>query len=219
MQISRLVLYTAHLDNQIDFYKNSLGLEVISKDKDSVEIKIGSTILELIYDKNAKPYHFAINIPSNKEHEALAWLKERVDILKHNGEELIDFINWNAKSMYFYDPDKNIVELIARKNLNIIADEEFDSNQFLEISEIGLAVTDVSGSYRRLNDIEEVELFFGNLDWFCAAGDEHGLCIIINKHKKGWMPSNDEAFTADCMVRGDFNFNFINGEILHALPE
>lgn len=217
MKISRLVLYTSHLDAQIDFYKNTLGLEVISKSKDSAEINIGTTVLELNYNENAKPYHFAINIPSYKEQEALAWLKERVAVLKHNGEELIDFVNWNAKSMYFYDADQNIVELIARKNLAIEVAEKFDSAQFIEISEIGLAVEDVAGSFRRLNDIDEIELFYGNLDWFCAAGDEHGLCIIINKNKKGWMPSNDQAFTTDFKVRGDVNFNFINGKILHTL--
>jgi len=214
MNISRLVLYTSHLDAQIDFYKNTLGVEIISESKHSAKFKIGSTLLELIYEKDAKPYHFAINIPSYKEHEALAWLKQRVEVLKHNGEELIDFINWNAKSMYFYDPDKNIVELIARKNLDIVANEEFSAKQFLEISEIGMAITDVAGAFKALNDIKETPLYFGNLDWFCAAGDEHGLFIIIDKTKKGWMPSNDLAYTSDFKMRGDVNFDFLNGKII-----
>lgn len=214
MKIRRLVLYTSHLSNQIDFYKNTLGVEIISESEHSAVFKIGATLLEFVLAENTKPYHFAINIPSYKEIEALAWLKERVGILKHNGDELIDFVNWNAKSMYFYDADKNIVELIARKNLDIEAGEKFSAKQFLEISEIGMSVKDVSGTFRRLNDVDEMPLYFGNLDWFCAAGDEHGLCIIINQNKKGWMPTNDYAYTANFKLRGDVNFEFLNGKIL-----
>lgn len=214
MKINRLILYTANIKAQKDFYSNVLNVQVLQESLNGIELRFGSTILEFRYDDKAKPYHFAINIPSFMEKEALTWLKQRVEIFKHQGEEIVDFVNWNAKSIYFYDTDKNIVELIARRNLNLVFDGEFSSEQFLEISEIGLAVNDVSGVFEHLNLIGEVPLYFGNLDWFCAAGDEHGLCIIINKNKKGWMPANDQVFTADYMVRGDLNFNFINGKII-----
>ena len=214
MKISRLILYTTNLKAQTDFYKNVLNVEVLQESVDTAELKFGESILEFKQNTHARPYHFAINIPSFMEAEALTWLKQRVEILKHHGDEIVDFVNWNAKSIYFYDKDKNIVELIARRNLNLVFEGEFNAEQFLEISEIGLAVNEVSRVFEHLNLMDEVPLYFGNLDWFCAAGDEHGLCIIINKNRKGWMPTDDEAFTADCMVRGDLNFNFINGKII-----
>jgi catechol 2,3-dioxygenase-like lactoylglutathione lyase family enzyme len=214
MKISRLVLYTKNLNLQTEFYESVLGVEIINESKTSAELKFGATILELNYSSEAKPYHFAINIPSNQEHEALAWLKERVKVLTYQGEELVDFINWNAKSVYFYDADKNIVELIARKNLNINSNKVFNAQQFLSISEIGMSVTNVSHIYHQINLIKTVPLYFGNLDWFCAAGDEHGLFIIIKQSKKGWLPNNDFAYTADFKLRGDVNFDFVNGKII-----
>lgn len=214
MKINRLVIYTPNLISQTDFYKNVLGVEVISETTTFAELKFGDTILELQYFTEAKPYHFAINIPSNQEHEALAWLKQRVNVLPYQGEELVDFINWNAKSIYFYDRDKNIVELIARKNLNINSNEAFNAKQFLCVSEIGISINNVADIYHRINTIKEVPLYFGNLDWFCAAGDEYGLFIIIDQSKKGWLPNNDYAYTSDFKIRGDVNFDFVNGKII-----
>lgn len=214
MKIERLIIYCSDLAKQIEFYQRILQVQVLSQTTNTAEFKIGISVLELHESSHFHPYHFAINIPSNQEHEALQWLKKRVEVLKHHGAELIDFVNWNAKSIYFYDADSNIVELIARKNLPNMSSIPFDSMAFSEISEIGLAVDDVSAAYTHLNAIGEVPLYYGNLDWFCAVGDEHGLGIIINKHKKGWMPRNDVAYTADCKVRGNLNFNFMNGKII-----
>lgn len=214
MKIERLVIYCSDLSKQIEFYQNTLQVQLLSQTNSSAEFKLGLSVLELQLSARFHPYHFAVNIPSNQELEALQWLKKRVEVLKHHGQEIVDFVNWNAKSVYFYDADKNIVELIARKNLQNTSQNSFGSNAFLEISEIGLAVEDVSTAFNHLNAISDTPLYFGNLDWFCAAGDEHGLCIIINKHKKTWMPSNDIAYTADCRVRGELNFNFMNGKII-----
>lgn len=213
MIITQLKIYTNKLEEQVAFYKTILGVDVIDRTETSVSFKIGCTHLILNYSESAKPYHFAFNIPSNKEKEALVWLKEKLTVLQHHGHELIDFPNWNAKSIYFYDADKNIVEFIARKNLKVETIVPFDSSQLLGVSEIGMAVNNVGEIYHKINAIRKTDLYFGNLDWFCAAGDEHGLFIIIDQSKKGWMPCNDHAYTADFEIKGDLNFEFVNGEI------
>src|SRR6202008_3247898 len=113
------------------FYSDVLDFLVIETAENSIDIRIGDSTLCFVQFDNATPYHFAINIPSNKEHESLHWLKQRVEILKHENDELIDFPNWNAKAMYFYDADKNIVEFIARKNLNMNYAGSFDTKHCL----------------------------------------------------------------------------------------
>ena len=213
MVITQLKIYTNRLREQAGFYKNILGLTLTANSENSVEFKIGHSILSLCEKDSATPYHLAINIPSNKAHEALHWLKQRVEILKDAGNELIEFENWNAKAIYFYDADKNIVELIARKNLNIETTEPFDQNQFLGISEIGLSVQNIAETYKSINAIKTTPLYDGNFDRFCAAGDEQGLFIIIDQNKKGWFPCNDFAYTSDFKVSGDINFDFCNGQI------
>ncbi len=213
MIIKELLIYTSKLNEQIEFYRDVLALAVINKSENSISFKIGYSTLTFCYNDLAKPYHFAFNIPSNKEHEALAWLKQRVKVLTYQGNELVDFVNWNAKSIYFYDADKNVVEFIARKNLKIEISEPFNSTKLLGISEIGLSVNNVAGIYHKINSIRKTDLYFGNLEWFCAAGDELGLFIIIDQNKKGWMPCNDYAYTSDFKISGDINFEFVNGEI------
>lgn len=214
MRITHLNIYTSKIKEQINFYENILSAEVIDENLNSVTIKIGHTNLTLTYNKDAKPYHFAINIPSNKAEEALTWLKRKTNVLKFHDQEIVDFPAWNAKSIYFYDADKNIVELIARKNLKIEMNEPFSSTQFLSISEIGMSVNNVSQIFEQINEIQQTPLYFGNLEWFCAAGDEQGLFIIIDQDKKGWMPCNDYAYTSDFEIKGDLNFKFINGKIV-----
>ena len=76
--------------------------------RDAVECTFltGDSLLTFRVDKKSTPYHFAFNIPSNKEKEALVWLKHRAGILSSDGEEIVDFKSWNAKAIYFYDTDK-----------------------------------------------------------------------------------------------------------------
>lgn len=214
MRIDELSIFTPNLEAQYQFYVSKLNINCLSKSNTSFKLQIGSSVLNFICEPNAKPYHFAFNIPSNKETEALQWLKSRVEIQKFHDAEIVDFINWNAKSIYFYDADKNVVEFIARKNLKIISDKFFDSNQLLYISEIGMSVSDVQTVFSKINAIKKTPLYFGNLDWFCAAGDEQGLFIIIDQSKKGWMPNNDFAYTCDFKLRGDINFDFVDGKII-----
>src|SRR5688572_609590 len=123
MIIEKLIIYTRKLQELTEFYQNILGLTLLDKTKNSIDLKIGYTSLTIFENALATPYHFAINIPANKDKEALQWLKQRVTILTNDGQELIDFKSWNAKSIYFYDTDSNIVELIARKNLKTETEE------------------------------------------------------------------------------------------------
>src|SRR3989304_9627627 len=101
MIIKQLTIYTNRLQEHTEFYQNLLGLTLTNKSENSVDFKIGHSILTLCKESSATPYHFAINIPSNKDIEALNWLRQRVEILRYNENELISFQNWNAKAIYF----------------------------------------------------------------------------------------------------------------------
>ena len=197
MRIKELKIFTSNLTDQKEFYTNILDFDIYAQSHDAIFFKIGNTILKIVKKQGATPYHFAINIPANKETEALAWLQSRVEILKEGNNEVHNFAAWNAKAMYFYDNDKNIVELIARRNLGNESIEKFDQNLFLEVSEIGLATDDIGKQVYKLNKVMGVNIFDGGLDRFCAIGNEHGLLICINKEIKDWYPTNDKAFASE----------------------
>lgn len=118
----------------------------------------------------------------------MQWLKSRITILKDEQDEIIDFRAWNAKAIYFYDQDKNIVELIARKNLKNESDQNFGPEQFLEISEIGVPTRDIESEFSILRNAMGIEIYDGGFGNFCAIGDENGLFICINKDHKNGIP-------------------------------
>jgi len=201
MRIKKLKIYSSRIQEQADFYTEVLGLKIINQTDTFVSFEIGRSILEIHFKATTTPYHFAINIPCNKDREALEWLRPKVEILKDGKNEIQDFNSWNAKAIYFYDKDKNIVELIARKNLNNASNKDFGIDQFVEISEIGLGTTDIEKEFRFLNNHTGIEIFDGGFDRFCAIGDENGLFICINKKVKDWFPTNDKVFSSEFLIQ------------------
>lgn len=218
MEIKEVKIYSSKIKEQTEFYSIILGLEIIKQSDQNVSFRFGNSILTIEYNSKTTPYHFAINIPANKDIEALEWTKSRVEVLKDGKNEIQDLDFWNAKAIYFYDNDKNIVELIARKNLNNSSNKKFDSNQFLEISEIGLPTRDIESEFTQLNSLTGIEIFDGGFERFCAIGDEKGLFICINKNIKDWFPTNDKAFSSDFKIKfvekgKEYQIEYINEEL------
>lgn len=170
-------------------------------------VVIGYSILKFQYRRHATPYHIAFHIPDKQEEIALKWVKARVSVLKSNGDEIVDFSNWNAKSLYFYDADKNILEFIARRDFYKPDSGLFSKKSLIGISEVGLATKNIEEKYELLKKNFGVEVFDGNFEKFCAIGDDEGLLITINAELKDWFPTNDKAFISD------FKMSFIqNGQ-------
>lgn len=201
MKIEFLKLYSQNLVAQQRFYSEVLGLHVNQASEGKFQVETGFSILEFEENKTATPYHIAFHIPSLQERKALEWLKERVEILTDNDNEIIDFPAWRAKSMYFYDEDRNIVEFISREHMFEPATREFSAASILGISEIGLATSNVQEKFTFLNDNFGLTKFTGDYEHFCATGNDEGLFIIINKEQKGWIPVGDKAFASDFDIK------------------
>lgn len=202
MKIQELELFTPKLEAQTKFYAQILDLDIIEQTSTSVSFQIGSSVLKLKYRAAFSPYHYAINIPANQEKEALEWLKQRVEILEYENLEIQYFDHWNAYAIYFYDADKNIGELIARKNLKNDSNKPFDKNSLLEISEIGIPTFDIHREYNILKETTGIPIYSGSLERFCAIGDDNGLFIAINKElKKEWFPTNGKTLSADFSIQ------------------
>lgn len=218
MKIHSLKLNSSDLAGQTQFYSEVIGLELIKKSDSQATFRIGKSKLVLAQSDGFRPYHFAFNIPANREKEALKWLRDRVEILDFEGREIQDFDSWNAKAIYFYDTDRNIVEFIARKNLPNQSDDTFGSRSLLEISEIGMPVNDIEKAYDAINEIAKLKVYDGDFQRFCAIGDETGLFICIDKEKKTWFPTGEHAFSSDFEIEFSesgqlLKAEFKNGEI------
>lgn len=198
MKIKKLTLATTDLPGQVGFYRNTLGFKLLKKNSREAEFRIGNSVLRFESAPKATPYHFAFNIPSFQEKQALDWLKARVEVLKDASDEIIPFDFWNARAIYFYDKDQNIVEFIARRNLGFEDIAPFSAESVIEISEIGIPVDDIVPIHDHLTNELNLEVYSGSTDRFCAIGDERGLFIIINKTiKTFWFPTEDTPHSSD----------------------
>ncbi len=200
MQIQHLHLYTTKLQAQHHFYQETLDLPTSTLQTNTFTVTIGQSQLQFHASNFATPYHFAINIPANKIQEAAAWLAERVAIQPYKEQQIVNFEAWNAKAVYFYDLDYNIVELIARKNTQPIVEQSFGVEQWLGISEIGAPTSDVEGLCAVLIE-EGLSCYSGDLKNFAAIGEEEGLFIIINKDQRKWLPNEDQAFASPFKIQ------------------
>jgi len=196
MQILKLEILTNDLEGTEDFYRRVLGTQVIEKTNGSISFTCGLTTLIFKYAANEKPvYHYAFNIPHNKLAEAFDWLHKRVAIMDvMPGDKIADFVNWNAKSFYFYDNNGNILEFIARYELDNRSDDPFGAGSVINISEIGVATEDVINTCDGLINKFGLPVFAKQprLQNFTALGDHEGL-LILSIENRHWYPTDKLA--------------------------
>lgn len=207
MIIKELTLCTNNISAVKDFYGNVLNFALKSESDNIVEFQTRESVLRFKEDKSINPhYHFAFNIPANKIEEAKEWMNGKAELLpiEDNGY-IADFVNWNAKSIYFYDAVGNIVEFIVRFDLQNDVVEKFDSPQVLNVSEMGIVTDDVAAFADKLKNKYKVFDFVKsvNSDSFSAMGDDNGLFIVAVENRN-WYPTNVPS------QKSPFEVKFIN---------
>lgn len=198
MKISKIILHTALLPELKSFYGNTLSLPISEEDEKNCIIHTRDTKLEFKHAAagTSPVYHFAFNIPSNKIKEAQSWLQERVALLwlEEYNSYIADFSSWNAHSVYFKDPAGNIVEFIARHNINDEVREDFNQLMVRNISEIGLvfSIDYFDEQVKEFVKNHSLEYFDKQppLPQFRAIGDDMGLFIAVPENRP-WFPTND----------------------------
>ena len=208
MNITYLELSAKDLKVQRDFYADILGLTV-TLDSSTLEVKAGKT--DLVFTQAPTEfngaYHFAFNIPENQFAAAKKWTSSRVPLLRdESGQDEFESKSWNSDSVYFTDAAGNILEFIARHNLKDAADQEFDSRQILNVSEIGLPSENVIGFANELCARLDVSVFLQEANEnFTPVGDDHGLFILPAKDRL-WKPdSGVPAKLLPVKVKGEAN--------------
>jgi len=214
MKIKKLRLKSKHLEKQKAFYVNQLGFELLEASNSFFSIRVGETHLSFEKSNEALYYHFAFNIPSFQIKEAADWLeKQDIKLMEYEASCFVKFESWNADAIYFYDSDGNIVEFIARKNLEIISDQPFSINSILNVSEIGMPVVNVNEMYQHVLKYPGLQQYSGDQHYFCTMGDEHGLFLIVDQNTKKWMPTDlpaiPAAFQMEMSIDGkDYTFKY-----------
>jgi hypothetical protein len=188
MQISRLELQTADLKAQALFYGEILELDTRIIAGTQVLIRAGASELVFTQSDAGKNnlYHFAFNIPENQLETAKKWLAQRAELLAdENGNTTINSGTWNSQSLYFKDTAGNVLELIARHDL----ENTNDQFEILSISEVGLATEGVPILVKSLQEKTGLLPYKGeSSETFTAVGDADGLFIVV-KQGRIWYPN------------------------------
>jgi catechol-2,3-dioxygenase len=198
VNIQKIHILTHNIEAQKDFYAQVLQLPVQQQEQNRLLVHCGTSQLFIQYQPDCSGvYHFAFNIPHNQFQEAKAWIKARHQLVTdRQGKEEFHFVNWNAHSCYFADSDGNILEFIARHDLDNASNEPFDAKNVLSISEVDLVDEDVPQLRDLLcTQIKGLSVFRGteSVD-FCALGDDHGL-FILAKRGREWYPESGKHAT------------------------
>ncbi|WP_337965290.1 VOC family protein [uncultured Flavobacterium sp.] len=212
MKLQHIQIQTNNIPETTAFYRDILELPIIEKTSQSVTVKAGSSILKFIENPDFNSmYHFAFNIPENKLEEAIKWCNDKIDLVVIEDKRVIaNFETWNANAIYFYDNNGNLLEFIARHDLDNLQIKDFSSKSILNISEIGIVDEDPIELGTHL--IEDYGLsFFAknfNSENFAAIGDDEGLLIIVKPYRN-WYPTQTPSQSNKTKVRIENNSDSI----------
>ena len=146
-------LLSPSLEDSVEFYCDLLELEMLQRTAQLLTIQCGDTVIYFRESNGTNAlYHLAFEIPHNKFDESYDWFNERVQLIQiTNTSYIADFINWKAKSFYFYDTHGNILEGIARFEADTHSPEKFSSRSINYISEIGIVSDHVAETIHQVH--------------------------------------------------------------------
>lgn len=192
MHILEITIQTDNLIETEKFYTEILGLKIAGKEQNSISFEAGQSTLTFIQSDKLNPhYHFAFNIPVNKLEEAIEWASARIDLIENPENGIVaNFKSWNAKAIYFYDNNGNILEFIARFDLNNNTDSNFTSSSILSISEIGIVTDFPINLADQIMEKYKLSVFEKGIktEGFVTVGDDNGLLIIVATNRV-WYPT------------------------------
>lgn len=201
--IGELRLQTNKMDEIQTFYSADLGLPT-HRDGERLTVDAGSTRIVFAAVNVGEPfYHVAFNIPENKLDHARRWQKQRTELVRKGNAEVVHFSKWNADSVFFRDPAGNLLEYIARHNLDNRSDGQFSATDILYASEIGLVVDDVPKTVAAAKNELDFNIYRDNSASFASIGDEHALLIAVKRDRK-WFPARQrpaKAFPLAATIR------------------
>ncbi|WP_299433429.1 hypothetical protein [uncultured Aquimarina sp.] len=209
------------------FYVEKLGLSLAyeKEDKEITFVAGKSTITFIKIDSTLGDpwYHFAFNIPENKLRKARAWQLEKTDLIPtpkrardpNFPDDVRHFRNWNAHSIFFWDPAGNLLEYIARHDLKNSSSGAFTSRDILNVSEIAFVVDDQHKESEILHQKLALDVYPKDSSFWWAMGDQNGLLLCIPKRIWGEntdQPKRFDVFKTEATVIGekDEEYKFSN---------
>lgn len=195
MRITALTISSAFVDECRKFYVDLLGFQEydVVGGSDGLALQAGHTRFSIVPGTSDARYHFAFNIRPDQIENAAEWLlRNGVELIPgFDGQgHFIDFPNWKARSVYFFDPSGNCVELIGRAAIKPAGNApKFSAASLLGVSEIGIVTDDVVSYRDWVSNVHGITGFVRqqNTDQFSALGDDDGLLLLVSPGREWFM--------------------------------
>jgi hypothetical protein len=151
-------------------------------------------------------HHLAFTIPTGTFADAKRRVAEVATVLGADGaDEFEGPAGWDSRSVYFEGPDRQLLELIERRELPD-GDAAPTAGQgapatgqaaplaplFVSVSEVGIAVPDVPGAVETLSQHGLDPYADPPGPDFAPVGDVDGLLILVSPGRQ-WFPTLDRA--------------------------
>ena len=201
-----------NFENNKRFWSKVMGFDVDSVAPNSFKVNIGFNSVTFINNSGAldtsssvtPKYQFTISIPSNQIENCYSWLLDadssnsskiaepaKFWIDAESGAAIYRRNQYNSQSIYIKDAGNNIIEILARHDLNNTAEGEFNRGMFLGISEVGVVSRDLRKSAEALKAAYGVEEVSGSSNSYKPMGGPLGL-LKLNIEGKIWTPTENE---------------------------
>jgi hypothetical protein len=198
--------------NNKRFWSKVMGFDVDSVAPNSFKVNIGFNSVTFINNSGAldtsssvtPKYQFTISIPSNQIENCYSWLLDadssnsskiaepaKFWIDAESGAAIYRRNQYNSQSIYIKDAGNNIIEILARHDLNNTAEGEFNRGMFLGITEVGVVSRDLRKSAEALKAAYGVEEVVGSSNSYKPMGGPMGL-LKLNIEGKIWTPTENE---------------------------
>ena len=214
----RLAAPAALVPELTRFYGDLLDQGAEAPAGGTVAVRVGETALELRATAGSPFYHFAFLVPGDRFDAAFAWARDHVALLPdtETGEEMFDFTNWDATAVYFHDPARSIVELIAHHGVGESgATGAFSPDELLGLSEVGL-VCDPPSLAEELERELGLEVWDGTVvgEGRLAFVGEKARTLILCRAGRSWLPTGRpaEAHPVEVTLSGTLDAAVVMGD-------
>jgi catechol 2,3-dioxygenase-like lactoylglutathione lyase family enzyme len=201
MHIKKLRIASSIIEELRKFYIERLGFQELEGvgGSDGLTFLAGYTEVTFFPGVDDLKYHFAFNVRPDQLSDAIQFLEGKgISLIpeKPGNNTIVDFSDWWAKAIYFYDPSGNIVEFIARGAIAQAGNAPvFSTASLVGVSEIGIPVDDVAAMCEWVNTTHNIQAFARakNTVHFSALGDDEGLLLFVETGRRWFMADFDAA--------------------------
>lgn len=206
MNVREITYRTTCVDDLREFYVGQLELPLVAERDDAFTTRFGRT--EVTFEAaqpGADPfYHYAVRIPNGQMESARDWLADRLDLLETDeGDEIVEFARTNSESVYFFDPDGNLVEFTVRRDLDDPEPGSFHPESAREVNEVGFPVEDVRAAVERITADTAIDPVVSPSEPIVPTGDIYGMFIVLETGTEWFMTDEPaEAHPTSVVVEG-----------------